>query len=170
MKYTKRMISVVAALSIACTSAFAAGTNPYNPQAGPSSSITAQAVKETALNKTVRTKVALNVRAGAGTTYNVIGSLNKGDVVKVVDTEPGWYKIEYNKGYGYISMQYVRDTYKKRTVTAKKLNVRSGAGYSYSVLGTLKKGEVVKVVETNGDWYKIKYGKGFGYIVSKYAK
>ncbi|WP_294130728.1 N-acetylmuramoyl-L-alanine amidase [uncultured Clostridium sp.] len=48
------------------------------------------------------------------------------------------------------------------------LNVRSGAGTSYSVIGSLSNGVQVEIVETSGSWYKIKYGSGYGYVSKDY--
>lgn len=48
------------------------------------------------------------------------------------------------------------------------LNVRSGAGTSYSVIGSLSNGAKVEIVETSGSWYKIKYGSGYGYVSKDY--
>ena len=49
------------------------------------------------------------------------------------------------------------------------LNVRSGAGTNYSVIGSLSNGAKVEIVETSGSWYKIKYGSGYGYISKDYV-
>ena len=48
------------------------------------------------------------------------------------------------------------------------LNVRSGAGTGYSVIGSLSNGSKVEIVETSGTWYKIKYGSGYGYVSKDY--
>ena len=53
-------------------------------------------------------------------------------------------------------------------VTATTLNVRSGAGTSYSVLGSLSKGTKVEVISTTNGWSKIKYNGSTGYVSSKY--
>ncbi len=50
------------------------------------------------------------------------------------------------------------------------LNVRLGAGTSFSVLGNLKGGQKVDVYATQGSWYKIKYVNGWGYVSSSYVK
>lgn len=50
------------------------------------------------------------------------------------------------------------------------LNVRSGPGTSYSVVGSLSTGKTADVVGVSGGWYKIKYGGGYGYINSKYTQ
>lgn len=49
------------------------------------------------------------------------------------------------------------------------LNVRSGSGTSYSVIGSLKTGQTADVVGVSGNWYKIKYRSGYGYISSQYT-
>ncbi len=50
-----------------------------------------------------------------------------------------------------------------------KLNVRSGAGTGYGILGTLKNGTQVVIAETKGNWYKIEYGSGYGYVMSEFV-
>lgn len=55
-------------------------------------------------------------------------------------------------------------------VTATNLNVRSGYGTSYSVIGSLSKGSKVEIVESKNGWYKIKYGSRYGFISSSYIK
>lgn len=49
------------------------------------------------------------------------------------------------------------------------LNVRSGPGTSYSVIGSLSTGKTADVVGVSGNWYKIKYGNDYGYINSAYT-
>ena len=53
------------------------------------------------------------------------------------------------------------------TVTASSLNVRSGPGYGYSVIGTLSHGTVVNTVATSGAWTKINSPKT-GWVYSAY--
>lgn len=53
-------------------------------------------------------------------------------------------------------------------VTASTLNVRSGAGTSYSILGTLSKGTSVAVTGESGGWYKFNYNGKTAYVSKKY--
>lgn len=46
-------------------------------------------------------------------------------------------------------------------VTADVLNVRTGPGTSYAVATTVKNGEVYTIVETSGNWGKLKSGAGW---------
>lgn len=50
---------------------------------------------------------SLNVRAGYGTSYSVIGALSQGSVVEIYETKNGWHKIKFNGGYGYVSASYI---------------------------------------------------------------
>ena len=119
------------------------------------------------------TATTLNVRSGAGTSYPVLGSLSKGTKVEVISTTNGWSKISYNGSTGYVSSQYLSDNTTStntttKYVTATTLNVRSGAGTSYSVLGSLSKGTKVEVISTTNGWSKINYNGSIGYVSSQY--
>lgn len=46
-------------------------------------------------------------------------------------------------------------------VTADVLNIREGAGTNYKVVGTLKKGDAYTIIETVGDWGRLKSGQGW---------
>ena len=46
--------------------------------------------------------------------------------------------------------------------------MRSGAGTSYSVLGSLSKGTKVEVISTTNGWSKINYNGSIGYVSSQY--
>ena len=58
----------------------------------------------TGLHVTCRT---LNVRAGAGTNFEILGTLSRGTAVEILDVLPGWYEIEYLGGVGYVSAAYI---------------------------------------------------------------
>ncbi|MFZ7825991.1 SH3 domain-containing protein [Priestia sp. 40] len=137
--------------------------------------------QEKAYAATVTYKVTaskLNVRSGAGTTYGIIGSVVKGQMLSVVSKSGSWYKINYNGRTGYVSSDYVQasgtttppaenTTY---TVTASTLNVRSGAGTSYASIGSVTKGQKLSVVSKSGSWYKINYNGRTGYVSSDYVQ
>ena len=54
------------------------------------------------------------------------------------------------------------------TVTTDVLNVRSGAGTNYSVIGSLKNGTIVPVISESNGWSKINYNGKTGYVSSNY--
>ena len=49
----------------------------------------------------------LNVRAGAGTNFEILGTLSRGTEVEILDVLPGWYEIEYLGGEAYVSAAYI---------------------------------------------------------------
>ena len=111
----------------------------------------------------------LNFRSGPSTSYLSLGSFNKGDKVEYLGTSGSWVKVKYNNKTGYVYGSYVGN-YATITqyVTATTLNVRSGAGTSYSVLGSLSKGTKVEVISTTNGWSKINYNGSIGYVSSQY--
>ena len=56
------------------------------------------------LHVTCRT---LNVRAGAGTNFEILGTLSRGTEVEILDVLNGWYEIEYLGGEAYVSAAYI---------------------------------------------------------------
>ena len=122
--------------------------------------------------------MTLNVRSGPGTTYAVLGSLKHGEKVTVTDENASWYKISFGGKAGYISKSFVSSqavstatTQKTGTVNAPLgLNVRSGPGTNYKVVGGLSNGMKVTIVEQSGAWYKIKYGSSEAWVSSSFVK
>jgi N-acetylmuramoyl-L-alanine amidase len=136
---------------------------------------------------TVKVNTTLNVRSGPGAQYKVVGSLKNGTKVEVLDKSGSWYKIKYGSITGYVSGQYLvisgtsttpaspaptpAPTPSGQTGTVKvssTLNVRSGAGTQYKVVGSLKNGTKVEVLGKSGSWYQIKYGSITGYVSGQY--
>lgn len=119
----------------------------------------------------------LNVRSGPGTSFSIVGSIIKGDIVEIIkayDTAQ-WHKIWYNNRECHVFAEYVKlENEIKATgvVTASVLNVRSGAGTSFSAIGSLQKGAPVDIITLNASsaWYKILFNGDVGYIHADYVK
>lgn len=144
---------------------------------------------------TYKTTETVNYRTGAGTSYTKAGSLVKGTSIQVEDgyskSANGytWYRFKYNSKEYYVASKYVTKvsdgstsggttstptytTYK----TTENVNYRTGAGTSYSRVGTLWKGTSVQVengysTKANGyTWYRIKVSGKTYYAVANYFK
>ena len=139
-------------------------------------------------------KTEVNVRSGPGTNYAVLGYLEKGDAVTATGTVVGnWTQIQYSKyELGYVSSAYLTDG--KATVTPQvcppsssgfkvcsdcgdiyyattALNVRSGPGTNYSIIGELAKDQQVTRVGKSGNWYKLLTTDGsVAYASASYLK
>lgn len=57
----------------------------------------------------------------------------------------------------------------KVKIKANSLNIRSGAGVKYKVVGAIKDKGIYTIVDTQGSWGKLKSGKGWINISSVYA-
>lgn len=116
---------------------------------------------------------SLNVRSSNSTSSSVVASLGKGSYVTLISKTGSWWKVEYNKNkYGYCHSDYIT-AIEGNAATVKiqsgSLNVRSGAGTSYSVKDSLIKNETVVVLSTSGNWSRILYyGTKTGYVSSDY--
>jgi uncharacterized protein YgiM (DUF1202 family) len=53
-------------------------------------------------------------------------------------------------------------------VNAEELNIRSGPGVKYDVIGTFKKGQEVNVLETISGWAKVSYGDKTAWVYDEY--
>ncbi len=133
------------------------------------------------------TSSTLNVRSGAGTTYDITDTITKGTQVTIngkttIDGKV-WYSIEYSGKTGYSSASYISTTASSSditnldaqsgTVTTDTLNVRSGAGTTYDILGQLTKGSTVTITGSKAvsgtTWYSIDYSGKTGYVSSTYV-
>ena len=113
-------------------------------------------------NGTVVCSTGVNVRAGAGTGYPIVGSAYNGQRVTVYETvsvngsfwgrigDGRWISLTYVKLDSTISTGNTDSTtntgsYQLGTVTASGLNVRAAAGTGSAIVGSLRKGEQVKI-------------------------
>lgn len=120
------------------------------------------------------TASALNMRSQASTSSSIVTCLPKGTVVLVTDSADGWYQVWYRGYAGYMSAGYLSFTTSAQsafgtgTVTGNGVRVRSGAGTSYSVLGSVNSGATLSVTGVNGSWYQVSYNGSTGYISGAY--
>ena len=127
---------------------------------------------------------SLNLRSGPGTNYGVNGYVMHGDTVSVLTSGDEWSEVRVTRTgkTGYIKTKYFDGTTAAQggassattaTVYVKSgmnLNLRSGAGTNYSILGYVRSGSKVSVLGYNGDWVNVNVpslGKS-GWIMTKY--
>jgi len=111
----------------------------------------------------VVTEKNVNVRGQPAIGSEVVAHLKRGDHIQVLEEvtlkkpkadEPAkWAKIALPTN----APVWVNATFldPNKTVIPKKLNLRSGPGENYSVIGHFAKGTVVKEIESKGDWIRI---------------
>ncbi|GAA0090335.1 3D domain-containing protein [Paraclostridium bifermentans] len=122
-----------------------------------------------AAEKEIVTPEKLNVRKGPSVENDKIGSLDRGMVVEILESNNGWNKVKLSDGNeGWVSGDYTAK--EKATVTATELNVRKGPSIENDKIGSLANGTVVEVLEHENDWYKVKLDDNQeGWISGDYA-
>ncbi len=144
---------------------------PAGDAAGETDAAKAPEVTSAAAPAPVVTAGTLNVRSAPSTDAERVGTLKKGDEVVISETLDGWYLITAGDLTGYVSAEYISldgTVPEAGMVLASSLNVRTGAGTSYSRIGSLKIGSTVTVLGKSGDWYQISTGSLTGYVSAQY--
>ncbi|MCQ2354581.1 MAG: SH3 domain-containing protein [Clostridia bacterium] len=130
-------------------------------------------ITEKSLGKYKITADSLNIRKGAGTSYDIIGTLKEGASVEILEISGSWGRIFYNGDTGWISVNYAEkigeSSLGKIYVTASSLTVRNGPGTSYDAIGYLSNGDEVELLATDGSWGRIKFNGQDGWISTKYV-
>jgi len=121
----------------------------------------------------------VNVRGKAGYKGEVFTKLNSGDAVTVIEQvilpkpkagEPSqWAKIAFPaSAHVWVHNAYIDAN---KTVKPRKLNVRTGPGENYSIVGTLEQGAAVKEVSAKGNWLEIEAPAGaHAFVAASYLQ
>ncbi|AUM89155.1 N-acetylmuramoyl-L-alanine amidase [Clostridium botulinum] len=142
----------------------------------------------TTVNDGVRDKVGIITGNGVNVRLDpngkILGSVNKGDKVKLYRLEGDWYHCYslyngYNRCYihkNYISVQGSGSNSNASNLdgktgiinTASGVNVRAAKSTSASILKTLSNGTPVKLYRLEGEWMHIYCEPHGGYVYAKY--
>jgi len=168
-------------------------TMPWNTDNGTAtgaSGYTVTSVSKT--GKVATTGVTLNIRTGPGTGYSVLASLNNGANVAITGQVADWWQLNLGNGNtGFVSSAFIaldpdsqppaetqppakESTQPTQTKTGSvntpgtTLNVRSGPGTTFTVIGSLKHGDKVTVSTENAAWYKLTYNFNTAYVSAAY--
>lgn len=111
--------------------------------------------------KMVSVSVAkLNLRSGAGTKYAVQWEYGRGVPLRVLQTKGNWYKVQdFENDVGWIYRKMVNRK-PHLIVKGKQINIRSGPGEEYKLVGKADYGVVFTTLEQKPGWAKVKHEKG----------
>jgi N-acetylmuramoyl-L-alanine amidase len=126
----------------------------------------------------------LRIRKGPGTSFQVIGSVKKGDVLQFKEKNENWIHITYKEYDGWVHSDYVKgvptvtDSPKQEekilikigSVTATSLNVRLSPSLNAAVLGKVQKNDRVNIYAEKYDWYEININNKTGWVHKDYIK
>lgn len=102
------------------------------------------------------TSSTLNIRTGIGTKYAKVKDREPalfGAILRVYAEKNGWYKISASAEH-WVSGKYTKDV-KRAIVDTDDLNIRSGVGTKYPIVGKLMTGQEVFIYEEKSGWVKI---------------
>ncbi len=143
--------------------------------------------------KVVNVTSNLNVRSGAGTSYDAIGKAYANEEYMYYGTSNGWYNIDFNGTSGWVSGDYFTSIGYKYTTTTVQLSmpgyeiknakevtitgnvyiVKTPAGAGEDLSNAYRVGYVGERFEYLNEmadrWYKINYDGQIGYISSNYS-
>lgn len=124
----------------------------------------------------------LNIRAGAGTEFKVVGKMANEAVCEILSVEDEWGYIQSGEVEGYVSIDYLlqgknaileADSYVNTVVkvTADALKVREKPNLECEIITTLAKGEELEIVDMSTEgWIKVLLDGEEVYVSSDYVE
>jgi N-acetylmuramoyl-L-alanine amidase len=114
----------------------------------------------------------VNIRSGPDTTYDVVGMLNQGIQIEILGSEENWYQIKTGQSNGWVRNDFInlQKEYQLQ-VTINGVNLRSGPGINYDIIGSANQGEILTLVDVKEDWYQVKTSAGLlAYIKASFTE
>ena len=163
-----------------------------------SNSNTETTISTTGKGQVVKVSSNLNIRKTASTSAVVVGKMSLNAKFDIMSKSGSWYKIKYGSITGYVSADYVKviedsngDSSSSNEETnpnekeeslndvygivtglnqGSSLRVRKSPSTSSDVLGYVSPSQKIQLIAKSGDWYKIAFGSGAGYISRSYVE
>lgn len=114
----------------------------------------------------------VNVRSGPDITYDTLGTLEQGNQVEILGSENNWYQMKTERFNGWVRNDLInlQKEYQVQ-VTANEVNLRSGPGTNYDIVGSVNQGESLTLLDITGDWYQVKTPAGLlAYIKASFTE
>lgn len=107
----------------------------------------------------------VNLRSGPGTNYSVKWKYGSGLPLKVIKKQGSWVKVEdFEKDSGWLHNDLLSNTghmiVKVNKGKNKKVNIRSGPGTNYKIVGKAYYGVVFKTMKQQKGWAQVKHESG----------
>jgi len=104
----------------------------------------------------------VNLRTGPGTKYSVKWKYGSGFPLKILNQKGSWLQVEdFENDSGWIHKSLTSNSgymiVKVNKGQNKKINIRSGPGTNYSVIGKAYYGVVFKTLDQQKGWAKVKH-------------
>lgn len=107
----------------------------------------------------------VNLRSGPGKNYSVKWKYGSGFPLKVLQKRGNWLNVEdFEKDRGWLHKSLTTRqghmVVKVHRDSKKKINIRSGPGTNYSIIGKAYYGVVFKTIKQQKGWAKVKHESG----------
>jgi uncharacterized protein YgiM (DUF1202 family) len=110
----------------------------------------------------------INMRAGAGTGHEVLWSLSRGYPLMVTGQRGGWLHVRDFEGDTGWVLGRLTGRQPHMVVKVDRANLRSGPGTRYRAVGHAIYGEVLRTLQRERDWVKVKQAGGpTGWVARK---
>ena len=112
-----------------------------------------------------------------GEAFAVQSQKSENGQMTITGESGNWYKVSYGGKDGYVSKDYMTttkpssggSTSQTGYIKGNDVRLRSGAGTSYSILGTYNNGTPLTITGTSGDWTAVTINGVKGYVNSAYV-
>jgi len=107
----------------------------------------------------------VNLRKGPSTQYPIIWELGKGFPLRVIGSQGNWYKVsDFESDTGWIYKNLVSRKphliVKVNKNSKARINIRSGPGTKYKVVGKAEYGVVFETLQRGDGWVKVRHETG----------
>jgi uncharacterized protein YgiM (DUF1202 family) len=130
----------------------------------------------------VQANTTVNVRGGAGTTFDVLGQISPGTWYPLIRQEGNWYVISFNGGEGFVNAGFVQARGATAAAPANaappafpavqantRLNVRAAASTDAEVLGSISPGSWYAIIREETGWFVIDFNGREGFVSSQFV-
>ncbi|MCD5323687.1 MULTISPECIES: N-acetylmuramoyl-L-alanine amidase [Pontibacillus] len=128
-----------------------------------------------AAQKAVINVEPLNVRSGPGLSHEKVGEVHKEDTFPILQEKDNWVQIQLEESKGWVAKWLIKleqdDLSSSSNVTSSvnDLRIRSGAGTSYRVIGSMDQGDSYPLKGSSGEWVQLSYKNQNGWVSKQFV-
>jgi len=127
----------------------------------------------------------VNVRTSPTISSSVIGSLNSGNEITILEEQNGWVHFTMGSLDGWVSSQYVQKVKENQekqnpslnnssqkmtgTINVSSLNIRSKPSLDGKIISTITKGQSFEIKREENNWIEININNQIGWIAGWYV-
>ena len=107
----------------------------------------------------------INLRKGPSTSYPIMWELGKGFPLRVIGYKGNWIKVtDFENDVGWVYKKLVGRkphlVVKVNKSSNARINIRSGPGINYKIVGKAEYGVVFETLQRGDDWVKVRHETG----------